>query len=72
MRLPSRDVFGRSLYTFDIGQNDFTSNLQTIGISGVKKYLPQVVQQIADTIKVNSTINPSHLTLKLFKFKANF
>ncbi|PQP93602.1 GDSL esterase/lipase [Prunus yedoensis var. nudiflora] len=51
-RLPSRDVFGKSLYTFYIGQNDFTSNLAAIGVGGVKQYLPQVVSQIAGTIKV--------------------
>ncbi|XP_027350402.1 GDSL esterase/lipase At4g01130-like [Abrus precatorius] len=49
--LPSSDIFGKSLYTFYIGQNDFTSNLATIGISGVQQYLPQVVSQIAATIK---------------------
>ncbi|PQQ06176.1 GDSL esterase/lipase [Prunus yedoensis var. nudiflora] len=50
-RLPSRDIFGKSLYTFYIGQNDFTSNLAAIGVGGVKQYLPQVVSQIAGTIK---------------------
>lgn len=49
--LPSPDIFGKSLYTFYIGQNDFTGNLARIGISGVKEYLPQVVSQIASTIK---------------------
>ncbi|XP_050387651.1 GDSL esterase/lipase At4g01130 isoform X2 [Argentina anserina] len=49
--LPPPDIFGRSLYTFYIGQNDFTSNLGTIGVGGVRKYLPQVVSQIAGTIK---------------------
>ncbi|XP_061363352.1 GDSL esterase/lipase At4g01130-like [Gastrolobium bilobum] len=50
-RLPSPDVFAKSLYTFYIGQNDFTSNLAAIGIGGVQEYLPQVVSQIAATIK---------------------
>ncbi|XP_054784617.1 GDSL esterase/lipase At4g01130 isoform X2 [Prosopis cineraria] len=50
-KLPSRDIFGKSLYTFYIGQNDFTSNLAVIGIGGVKEYLPQVVSQIAATVK---------------------
>ncbi|XP_006286509.2 GDSL esterase/lipase At4g01130 isoform X1 [Capsella rubella] len=49
--LPSRNVFGKSLYTFYIGQNDFTSNLASIGVDGVKQYLPQVIGQIAGTIK---------------------
>ncbi|XP_075643790.1 GDSL esterase/lipase At4g01130 [Castanea sativa] len=50
-KLPSQEIFGKSLYTFYIGQNDFTSNLAAIGIGGVKQYLPQVVSQIAGTIK---------------------
>ncbi|KAL9326896.1 hypothetical protein ACSQ67_007541 [Phaseolus vulgaris] len=50
-KLPSPDIFGKSLYTFYIGQNDFTSNLASIGIRGVQQYLPQVVSQIAATIK---------------------
>ncbi|XP_077210204.1 GDSL esterase/lipase At4g01130-like isoform X5 [Tasmannia lanceolata] len=49
--LPQPDVFGRSLYTLDIGQNDFTGNLPYIGIEGVKQYLPQVVSGITETIK---------------------
>uniref|UniRef100_A0A1D1YVQ0 GDSL esterase/lipase At4g01130 n=1 Tax=Anthurium amnicola TaxID=1678845 RepID=A0A1D1YVQ0_9ARAE len=49
--LPSKNIFGKSLYTLDIGQNDFTSNLAAIGIEGVKQYLPQVASQIAWTIK---------------------
>ncbi|KAH9731701.1 GDSL esterase/lipase [Citrus sinensis] len=50
-KLPSPDIFGKSLYTFYIGQNDFTSNLAAIGIGGVKQFLPQVVSQIAGTVK---------------------
>ncbi|KAL0712292.1 hypothetical protein Bca4012_019270 [Brassica carinata] len=50
--LPPSNVFGKSLYTFYIGQNDFTSNLASIGVDGVKQYLPQVIGQIAGTIKV--------------------
>ncbi|KAF2315239.1 hypothetical protein GH714_038549 [Hevea brasiliensis] len=49
--LPSPDIFGKSIYTLYIGQNDFTSNLGAIGISGVKQYLPQVVGQIVGTLK---------------------
>ncbi|KAJ3683084.1 hypothetical protein LUZ60_013311 [Juncus effusus] len=49
--LPSADVFSSALYTIDIGQNDFTSNLKRIGISGVKRYLPLVIKQISSTIK---------------------
>ncbi|XWS35856.1 hypothetical protein CRYUN_Cryun20dG0032700 [Craigia yunnanensis] len=50
-KLPSPDIFGKSLYTFYIGQNDFTSNLEAIGTQGVKLYLPQVISQIVGTIK---------------------
>ncbi|OMP08571.1 Lipase, GDSL [Corchorus olitorius] len=50
-KLPSPDIFGKSLYTLYIGQNDFTSNLGSIGIEGVKQYLPQVISQIAATVK---------------------
>ncbi|XP_009788631.1 GDSL esterase/lipase At4g01130-like [Nicotiana sylvestris] len=49
--LPPPDIFGKSLYTIYIGQNDFTGNLARIGISGVKQYLPKVVSQITSTIK---------------------
>ncbi|KAG8391905.1 hypothetical protein BUALT_Bualt01G0235600 [Buddleja alternifolia] len=49
--LPAPDVFGKSLYTFYIGQNDFTGNLARLGINGVRKFLPEVVSQIASTIK---------------------
>ncbi|KAI3681839.1 hypothetical protein L6452_36644 [Arctium lappa] len=48
--LPPPDIFGKSLYTFYIGQNDFTSNLAN-GIDGVKPTLPQVISQITNTIK---------------------
>ncbi|KAJ0052113.1 hypothetical protein Pint_00529 [Pistacia integerrima] len=50
-RLPSPDVFGKSIYNFFIGQNDFTSQLAAIGVSGVKKFLPDVINTIAWTIK---------------------
>lgn len=53
--LPSKIVFGKSLYTFYIGQNDFTSNLASIGVERVKLYLPQVIGQIAGTIKVQTS-----------------
>ncbi|KAK4848137.1 hypothetical protein QYF36_009734 [Acer negundo] len=48
-KLPHPYIFGKSLYTFYIGQNDFTSNLAAIGIGVVKQYLPEVVSQIAST-----------------------
>ncbi|CAI9275870.1 unnamed protein product [Lactuca saligna] len=49
--LPLPDIFGKSLYTFYIGQNDFTSDLDKSGIDGAKQKLPQVISQITSTIK---------------------
>nr|GEX12022.1 GDSL esterase/lipase At4g01130-like [Tanacetum cinerariifolium] len=49
--LPPPDVFGKSLYTFYIGQNDFTSDLAKSGVEGVKERLPRVISQITGTIK---------------------
>ncbi|XP_023548832.1 GDSL esterase/lipase At4g01130 [Cucurbita pepo subsp. pepo] len=49
-QLPPPKIFGKALYTFYIGQNDFTSNLKAIGIEGVNQYLPQVVSQIVYSI----------------------
>ncbi|XP_028549044.1 GDSL esterase/lipase At4g01130-like isoform X2 [Dendrobium catenatum] len=45
--LPSKGIFAKALYTFDIGQNDFAY----IGIGGDKQFLSQVANQIAWTIK---------------------
>lgn len=64
--LPSRNVFGKSLYTFYIGQNDFTSNLASIGVDRVKQYLPQVIGQIAGTIKV-----PTADTIRFLVYKTS-
>ncbi|CAA6665912.1 unnamed protein product [Spirodela intermedia] len=52
------DIFGRSLYTLDIDQNDFTSNLAAVGSDGFKQYLPQVVDQIAWTIRDLPGVEP--------------
>ncbi|KAL5720870.1 hypothetical protein ACHQM5_013500 [Ranunculus cassubicifolius] len=49
--LPSADIFGKSLYTFYIGQNDFTSDLGYRGIPGAHRRMAQVVNQIAWTIR---------------------
>ncbi|KAG6527900.1 GDSL esterase/lipase At4g01130-like [Zingiber officinale] len=43
--------FSEALYTFDIGQNDFTSQLALLGIAGVRQFLLQVASQIAWSIK---------------------
>lgn len=54
--LPPPNIFGKSLYTFYIGQNDFTGSLASLGINGVKQFLPEVVSQIASTIKVKNEL----------------
>ncbi|CAL5397762.1 unnamed protein product [Camellia sinensis] len=50
-KLPQTDIFGKSIFTFYIGQNDFTSDLGSLGMSGSKIRLFKVVSQIAATIK---------------------
>ncbi|KAL5989250.1 hypothetical protein ACLOJK_010140 [Asimina triloba] len=50
-KLPAKDVYGKSVYTFYIGQNDFTSKLAEMGIGGVQEYLPEVASQIGYTIE---------------------
>lgn len=49
--LPPRDIFGKSLYTFYIGQNDFTSELKDMWTGRVEKVMPDVVYEIANTVK---------------------
>ncbi|CAD6337614.1 unnamed protein product [Miscanthus lutarioriparius] len=50
-QLPRPDVFGNALYTIDIGQNDFTSNLGSLGVESVKRNVPSIVNQISWTIQ---------------------
>ncbi|KAJ0989298.1 hypothetical protein J5N97_007654 [Dioscorea zingiberensis] len=51
--LPPKDMtFNKSLYIFDIGQNDFTGMLATVGLEGVKKYFPQMISQLTEKIKM--------------------
>ncbi|VAI82788.1 unnamed protein product [Triticum turgidum subsp. durum] len=50
-QLPPPDIFGNSLYTIDIGQNDFTSNLGSQSIGSVKRTLPSVISQISWAIQ---------------------
>ncbi|CAI9763830.1 unnamed protein product [Fraxinus pennsylvanica] len=49
--LPSSDIFGKALYTLNIGQNDITGYLGSAGPGGVKENAPQVISQITSTIK---------------------
>ncbi|KAM3207745.1 hypothetical protein ACQJBY_062798 [Aegilops geniculata] len=50
-QLPPPGVLRDSLYTIDIGQNDFTSNLASQGIERVKQTLPSIISQISETIQ---------------------
>ncbi|KAL2336119.1 hypothetical protein Fmac_010565 [Flemingia macrophylla] len=51
-KIPSPDIFGKAIYTFYIGQNDFTSKIASTGsVDGVRNYLPQIVSQIGAAIK---------------------
>lgn len=50
--LPSPDIFGKSIYTIYIGQNDFTSKLAYSGLNALKDYMPQVISKIDSAIKV--------------------
>jgi len=50
-QLPGSEILGDALYTIDIGQNDFTSNLGSLGVESVKRSLPSVVSQISWTIQ---------------------
>eukprot|EP01018_Ginkgo_biloba_P003875 Gb_38884 [translate_table: standard] len=45
------DSYRRAIYTLDIGQNDFTSNLAVMNVEQLKSYLPRVVNQIGESLK---------------------
>ncbi|KAL8499767.1 hypothetical protein ACS0TY_019658 [Phlomoides rotata] len=48
--MPQPDVFGKSIYTFYIGQNDFTMMLQFCSVNNMT-VLFDVVSRISTTIK---------------------
>jgi len=51
--LPKEEYFSRALYTFDIGQNDLTSGyFHNMSIIQVKAYVPDVLDQFKNTVKV--------------------
>lgn len=53
-QLPEEGYFGRALYTFDIGQNDLTAGYKlNLTTEEVKAYVPDVLGQFSDVIKVN-------------------
>ncbi|KAF3777873.1 GDSL esterase/lipase [Nymphaea thermarum] len=50
--LPKQEIFNKSLYTFDIGQNDLTSGLfRNLSIDEVKAYIPDALAQFSDVVK---------------------
>ncbi|KAF6160869.1 hypothetical protein GIB67_041923 [Kingdonia uniflora] len=53
--LPSSNIFGSALYTLYISQNDFTSNLPSVGLGGIKDISWQVVSKIDETVKFLSS-----------------
>lgn len=51
--LPKEDYFSQALYTFDIGQNDLTAGYKlNMTIEQVKAYVPDVLGQFSNVIKV--------------------
>ncbi|KAL8499771.1 hypothetical protein ACS0TY_019662 [Phlomoides rotata] len=50
LHMPQPDVFGKSIYTFYIGQNDFTTMLQFCSVNNMTVLL-DVVSRISTTIK---------------------
>ncbi|KAL3622195.1 hypothetical protein CASFOL_033606 [Castilleja foliolosa] len=49
--LPQPDIFGKSLYVINIGQNDFTGYASSGGPGGVKQITSQLVSQIVGSVK---------------------
>lgn len=50
--LPAEDVFGRALYTLDIGQNDLTGCFKlNMSVEQVKATVPDVVAQLSRDVK---------------------
>lgn len=60
--MPKEEVFSEALYTFDIGQNDLTAGLLlNMSTSQVRAYIPDVLGQFADVIKV--ILTPARLAV---------
>lgn len=58
--LPEENIFPRSLYTFDIGQNDLTAGYKlNLSTEEVKAYVPDVLEQFSDVIKVRKQLKSS-------------
>lgn len=60
--MPKEEVFSEALCTFDIGQNDLTAGLfLNMSTSQVRAYIPDVLGQFADVIKV--ILTPARLAV---------
>ncbi|KAL8143425.1 hypothetical protein V2J09_016457 [Rumex salicifolius] len=70
--IPSGDIFGKSVYTLYIWQNDFTGKLSSLGIQGVQQFLSQVISQIIDTIKVSNLEGHVGASIKIFLASNSF
>lgn len=65
--LPKEEYFSEALYTFDIGQNDLTAGYKlNMTTEQVKAYIPDVLGQFSDVIRVPHLSN--YLTLSFKKF----
>lgn len=54
-RLPKPEDFSNALYTFDIGQNDLAAAFRKMSREELRATLPDIVNQFAKQIRVNST-----------------
>lgn len=66
--------FSRALYTFDIGQNDLTAGYKlNMSTEQVKAYVPDVLHQFSNVIKVrmNLQLQLSLLISILFSINSN-
>lgn len=62
--LPEENHFYRALYTFDIGQNDLTAGYKlNLTIEQVKAYVPDLLEQFSNVIKVRRQNWPFKLTV---------
>lgn len=60
--LPEADYFSEALYTFDIGQNDLTAGYKlNMTTEQVKAYVPDVLSQLSNIIKVNTNDLKEHV-----------
>lgn len=67
--LPMDYYFSKALYTFDIGQNDLTSGFkQNMTFDQVKAYIPDVLRQFSNVIKVKKKLRPRQNKLTRFLF----